>query len=178
MKNNLLAIALFSLVMLSSCEPPQNKLRTRIADVEAIVMADSIADISVSKGDSLIAMYLDYNEKYKDDTLCADYFFRAAELSLKIGKPEQAVDLFGSIRRFPNYRKTARALFMQGFIAENNLHDINSAKEFYEKFLTQYPNNAMADDVKLTLANIGMSPEELVKSFEAKIAQDSLAQLN
>jgi hypothetical protein len=34
----------------------------------------------------------------------------------------------------------------------------------------------MAGDVKLMLDNIGISPEEMVKQFEAKLAaQDSLA---
>ena len=177
MKNYLVVIGFALSLMMTACEPPQNKLRTRIEEAEMSLSNDSLADISITKGDSLIAMYLNYNDQYKDDTLCADYFFRAADLSMKIGKAQQAVDLYGKIQRFPNYRKTARALFLQGFISENNLHDIESAKAYYERFLKQYPNHAMAGDVKLMLDNIGISPEEMVKQFEAKLAaQDSLAQ--
>lgn len=177
MKNCLLVIGFVVSLMLTSCEPPQNKLRAKIEEAEMSLTSDSLVNIPAEKGDALIAMYLNYNDQYKDDTLCADYFFRAADLSLKLGKAQQAVDLYGKIQRFPNYRKTARALFLQGFIAENNLHDIESAKGYYEKFLKQYPNHAMAGDVKIMLDNIGISPEDMVKQFEAKLAaQDSLAQ--
>ncbi len=177
-KMNRLVVAIVLLVAISSCQPPQMKLRDAIANAEAVVTSDSLGEIPVEKGDSLVDMYIAYTDEFKDDTLCADYFFRAAEVSMRIGKPSHAVDFYGRIQRFPNYRKTARALFMQGFVSENNIHDVEAAKGFYHKFLMQYPNHVLAGDVKIMLENIGLTPEELIKKFEANTqVQDSLAKI-
>jgi hypothetical protein len=179
MKNmiNRLVVAIVLVVTVSSCQPPQMKLRDAIANAEAQITSDSLGEIPVAKGDSLVNMYIGYTDEYKDDTLCADYFFRAAEVSMKIGKPSHAVDFYGRIQRFPNYRKTARALFMQGFVSENNLHDLEAAKGYYHKFLIQYPNHALAGDVKIMLENIGLTPEQLMQRFQANTSMpDSLAQ--
>lgn len=171
-------IAIVLVVAVTSCQPPQMKLRDAIANAEAQITADSLGEIPVAKGDSLVNMYIGYTEEYKDDTICADYFFRAAELSMKIGKPSHAVDFYGRIQRFPNYRKTARALFMQGFVSENNLHDLDAAKSYYHKFLMQYPNHPLVGDVKIMLENIGLTPEQLMQRFQANAqVQDSLAQI-
>jgi isocitrate lyase len=66
-------------------------------------------------------------------------------------------------------------LFLQGFISENGLKDTAAARKFYENFLKQYPNHKLASDVKISLNNMGKTPDELIREFEKKNSADSLS---
>lgn len=56
---------------------------------------------------------------------------------------------------------------MIGFVYENDLNDLENAKQTYEAFLQKYPNDPdFADDAQMALKNLGKSPEELIKEFE------------
>jgi tetratricopeptide (TPR) repeat protein len=148
------------------CTNPQQKMKDMIREKESEFSDISTQQISKEKADPMIKSYLDFVAQYQDDTTCADYLFKSAELSAKSLQFEQAVDLYGRLQRFPNYRKTATALFLQGFIMENDLHKPQIAKSYYEKFLSRYPNHPLAKDVRLVIQSLEISPEELVKQFE------------
>jgi inosine/xanthosine triphosphate pyrophosphatase family protein len=36
----------------------------------------------------------------------------------------------------------------------------------YELFLQKYPDNDFADDARISIENLGKTPEELIKQFE------------
>ena len=57
------------------------------------------------------------------------------------------------------------ALFMTGFVYENDLMDLKNAKASYESFLKRYPNDPdFADDAQMALKMLGKSPEEIIKA--------------
>ena len=76
---------------------------------------------------------------------------------------------------YPTVARRPYALFLQGFIFENEAGNLHAAKVLYDKFLKEYPSHPMAKDVQTTLANLGKSPEQLINEFEEKAKQDSLA---
>jgi outer membrane protein assembly factor BamD (BamD/ComL family) len=160
------SIILFILtgVTLAACNKSQSSLQTEISEMEKSVSATSTID--TVNCDSLISLYKNYCELYKDDTICADYFFRAAETSIQLGKYQQAIEFFGNTQRFPVYRKVARALFMQGFIAENNLKDKNAAREYYNRFLIKFPNHKMASEVKMLIQSLNLTDEMLIQNLK------------
>jgi outer membrane protein assembly factor BamD (BamD/ComL family) len=51
---------------------------------------------------------------------------------------------------------------------ENNLHDLVRAKTLYEEFLQKFPNGELAQDAKLSLDNLGKSPEELIGNLPSE----------
>jgi TolA-binding protein len=67
---------------------------------------------------------------------------------------------------FPDYRKAPEALFLKGYVYENNLGRLDKAKEIYETFMAKYPENEFADDAKVSLQYLGKSPEELIEIFQ------------
>jgi len=69
---------------------------------------------------------------------------------------------------FTEYSKSPNAphsLFMCGFIYANELKDLNKAKEYYNKFLTKYPNHELAPSAKIELENLGLPPADILKKF-------------
>lgn len=174
MKKHTLLLILVSGLLLSACNKSQSSLQEDISKLEKSVLVASTID-SVNC-DSLISLYKNYCAIYKDDTICADYFFKAAELSAQLGKYQQAIELFGNTQRFPVYRKVARALFMQGFISENNLHDKNAAREYYNRFIIKFPDHKMTPEVKMLIQSLNFSDEMLIQNLKRQ--NDTLSNPN
>ncbi len=57
-------------------------------------------------------------------------------------------------------------MFLKGYVYENDLRDLETAKKIYEEFLVKYPDDEFADDAEISIKNLGKSPEELIKEFE------------
>lgn len=174
MKKHTLLLILVSGLILSACNKSQSSLQEDIAKLEKSVLVASTID--TVNCDSLISLYKNYCTIYKDDTICADYFFKAAELSAQLGKYQQAIELFGNTQRFPVYRKVARALFMQGFISENNLHDKNAAREYYNRFIIKFPDHKMTPEVKMLIQSLNFSDEMLIQNLKRQ--NDTLSNPN
>lgn len=98
----------------------------------------------------------------------ADLLMKAAGLAKNTGEFNKSLQLYFKLsNRLPDHPQAKTALFMQAFIYENDLHDLNKAKTTYEEFLQKYPNDPdYADDAKIALQTLGKSPEEMLKSFK------------
>jgi hypothetical protein len=55
-------------------------------------------------------------------------------------------------------------LFLKGFALENEFYRTEDARKTYESFLTKYPQDSLADDVKMLLQNLGKRPEEIIQN--------------
>lgn len=161
-------IVVLSILLISSCMESKNKIKKQIADAEEELYSSSSTIMDNEKSHKLLDLYISYADKYQDDTASASYLFKAADITINIHRPEQSITLLGRVQRYPLFLKTPLALFLQGFIAETELHDIKQAEEFYKLFLKKYPTNKLADDVQSSLLNLGKSPEELIREFESK----------
>ncbi len=82
-------------------------------------------------------------------------------------RSNKAINLYDQIiSEFNNYPKAPEALFLKGYVYENNLGRLDKAKVIYEEFLTKYPENEFADDAEVCLRYLGKSPEELIEIFQ------------
>jgi len=170
----LLAVTVSSLLM--SCGTSSDKMRMKIETAEQDLYHDSLRLPSREKADSVIAMYLDYATRFPKDTLAPNFLFRAGDLANSVKEFPHAIAFLGMItEKYPDYHKAPLALFLQGFIAENNMGDLKAAKGYYEAFLKKYPNHKLAQHAQASLDNLGKSPDELIKSFEEKAHKDSLS---
>ncbi len=76
----------------------------------------------------------------------------------------KSVEIYKSIfEKYPDSDKAASAIFMSGFILANELQDYEAARKSYELYLSKFPNGELADDAKVELANLGKTPEEILK---------------
>lgn len=98
----------------------------------------------------------------------AAVLIKAAGLAKTIGNPKKAIELYAKVSEgMPRHPKAPTALFMQGFVYENDLNDLQKAKMLYESFLERYPDDPdFADDAQNSLKMLGKSPEEIIREFE------------
>ncbi len=93
----------------------------------------------------------------------------AAETCRGIGANNEALALYGQVfETYPEHPLAPPALFIQGFILENEIQNKSLARRNYERFLSLYPNHEFAATVKLNLQQLDMSPEELIKTFQKR----------
>lgn len=119
-------------------------------------------------------MFLQLSEGYAtlvqtvDPNKFADLNMKAAGLAKTIGEPNTALRFYYNVaEKLPTHAKAPTALFMMGFIYENDLKDMTMAKSTYERFLQQYPSDPdYADDAQNALQYLGIPPEEIIKQFE------------
>lgn len=164
-KIHLPALGALILFIFSSCTRPQEKYVREMERMEQLLQSDTATVPDPQKVDMLMKLYLDYAEKFADDTLSPACLFKAGELALSAGRFEQAVGCFNKVQRYPRFVRCPDALFLQGFIADSNLRDRARAEKYYADFLERYPDHPLAHDVRTMITQLTLSPEELVRQF-------------
>ncbi len=151
----------------SSCESAS--LQERIREKEKQLQNSEPEDIDEAFLQGLVDDYLNYTTEHPEDSLTPYYRFRSADILMNISQPAGALEQLNIlITRYPAFDKAADALFLKGYIYENQLGELGRAKEVYERFLEKHPGHAFADDVEVSLKYLGQSPEDLVRMFEEK----------
>ena len=164
MKRLLLVLAVIALV-LAGCN--NNDPAKRINELEKQVFStEDVIDPVVAS--DLVSAYCDFADANPSDAMSPEYLFKAVDVSMNLNEPQRTISIIDRlIADYPDYPRTQAALFVKAFIFETKYNNLDMAKKFYEQYLEQYPDGEFADDCKASIEFLGLSPEELVKRFEA-----------
>ena len=171
-------------VLLLACGTPASKpvelgqekmskpaLQMEIGRLEAGLFKSKSLTPDTAVAGKVVALYEDYAMRFAGDSLCPKYLFKAGELCLNAGKPQQSIRFFKILSdRYTGSAKAPYALFLQGFIYETKLNSYGKASELYEAVLRQHPTHQAAKDAAACLRNMGQSDQELIRQFEKKAA--------
>lgn len=103
------------------------------------------------------------------DSLAPVYLFKAAEIAAALRRPRQAVDLYEWIsKRYAAHERAGTAHFMQAFLLDEDLQDLEAARQAYTDFLARFAQHELADDAQLLLDNLGKSDEEILQQLEKR----------
>ena len=103
------------------------------------------------------------------DSLSPEYLFKAGEVAHTIKSYDKTFELYDWIlEKYPDYKKTPTALFLKGYILDNELKKYKDAEKIYNEFLQRYPDSDLVDDVKTLKQYMGKSDEEILNMIEAK----------
>ncbi|MCX6272478.1 MAG: tetratricopeptide repeat protein [Bacteroidetes bacterium] len=169
MNKQLSILILLSMGIIVACGPSMQKRSQKIAEMEKALVDPGTGMINKPKAKALIAEYESFVKDFPKDTISPAYLLKGAEIQLQAATPQEAIATLDRImNNYPEFRKVAHCLFLKGFIYENNLGDLENAKSCYLEFLRKYPRDDFADDAQAMLNNLGKSPDELIREFEAK----------
>lgn len=159
--------------LLSSCQSEQEKAYNELTQLEKSLFGDrtalndSIARVYISKSES-------YVTTYKTDERIPDIKFKQGEILNGLGSYSFAIRKFQDIYLgYPKSPKAPESIFLCAFINDSQLQNYERAEYYYKLFLKNYPNHVFAKDAKISLDNLGKTPEELVREFEKKNQPDS-----
>lgn len=154
--------------ILTACTPAREKMETKISATEERLF-NSASGFSRTGADSLIDLYQEYVGKYTSDSLAPVYLFKAATLTMNLLQGERSIGLFSRFKeKYPDHRNVPLCLFFTGYIQENIFGKLDKARETYTLFLETYPDHEFADDAKASIENLGKTPEEMIREFEAR----------
>ncbi len=158
-----------------ACTDKEATLRDRLSALDKEFGGANVTDKKKAEEFIVTAEQLADLVKEKDPNEYANLLLKAAGLAKTIENPLKAIELYAKIADgMPQNPKAPTALFMLGFVYENDLGDLTKAKSVYESFLQKYPNDPdFADDAQNALKMLGKSPEDIIKSFEQQ-NRDSL----
>lgn len=121
---------------------------------------------------AIVKHYANFAENYPDDEKTPNFLFKAGEVAMSLNRSGEAVKYFTELNeKYPEFDKSAYAMFMVAFVYDTQIGDTTNAKIAYEKFIETYPNHEMVGDAQASIALLGKSPEDIIKEFEAKNQQ-------
>lgn len=163
------SIFLFSCENSSSSDTGTDVTLRDIENLEGELFGDEMATPDLKKAKSLVDMYIAYANQYPKDPNSANLLFKAADISMNLGTAQSTIALFNRIlMEYPDFENRPTVMFLKGFVYEDQLQDYEKAARCYMDFLETYPESDFADDAKISLDNLGKTPEELIKEFESK----------
>ena len=97
-----------------------------------------------------------------------DWLFKALDLSVNFLEPKKTIEIGEEfVNEFPENDKAPMALFVLGsMVYDDQLHDLDKAREMYETILSKYPDSDFVPSVQAALKFLGLTPEEIVQEFE------------
>ncbi len=167
-------VCLFVVVAIfTACKSERDKNIAQIESQENELFGES-GMVDRTRIGPLLDLYVSFADTYPDDTLSPVYLFKAGDMAMNTNRSVQAIQLYSRIiEQYPDYTKVPEALFLKGYVYENNLGRLDKAREIYEEFLERFPDNDFADDAEVSLRYLGMSPEELIEIFQQKSMEDN-----
>ena len=170
MKNGLVLMLALVALCVVSCKhekTEQEKLYDEITAKETELYKDKPEAIDKDKAIEMVRMYVSYVDSYPEDTLAAEYLFRAAEISENANQPNNAVTYLTRIEEnYKDYKNYPVCIFKKAYIYENHLKNLDKAREYYEKFVADYPDHELVEAANSSLMFLGMSDKELIRVLE------------
>ena len=138
-----------------------NELESKVFAKDAVLSSENVIQ--------LVDAYLLFAKQNPNDQQTPEFLFKALDVAVGVNAegPQKAIDIADIlIEKYPDFEMTPMALFIKGFVYENMIGDLRNAEMTYRQFIEKYPNSPMVEDVKATLENLGLTPEELIRKFE------------
>ena len=138
-----------------------NELESKVFAKDTVLSSENVIQ--------LVDAYLLFAKQNPNDQQTPEFLFKALDVAVGVNAegPQKAIDIADVlIEKYPDFEMTPMALFIKGFVYENMIGDLQNAEMTYRHFIEKYPNSPIVEDVKATLENLGLTPEELIRKFE------------
>lgn len=115
----------------------------------------------------LVNFYASYHTLFPNDVHTAEMLFKAGNESVNVEDFQSALKYYQVIvEDYPGFVKRPEAIYLQGFIYSAYTNQLGLAKTKFEYLIKKYPHHVFSEQAKLSVAQMGMSDEELIRQFE------------
>jgi outer membrane protein assembly factor BamD (BamD/ComL family) len=143
----------------------KEKMAEEIQSLAHVVLVES-QDVHLDQADALLKMYVDYSNKYREDSLSSVFLLDGAQLAASMGKYHMAIQLLMNYAEHPKAAKLDYATYMVGYEYDAHLHQPAKAKQYYQAVVDRYPNSTWAGEAKKSMKWVGMSDQEIISNLE------------
>ncbi|MDR1726085.1 MAG: hypothetical protein LBR28_06830 [Bacteroidales bacterium] len=140
-----------------------------ISQTEMFALQNSEA-IDRKIADSLINLYDRFEKLYPQDSLCAEFMYKATDIAVNIKDCTRALE---HIQKITDGYSTSDyvewAYYFKAIIYSDVCNDKDKATEAYKFFLDNYPQSKFAKEANVMLNMLQMQNEmQIIREFEAK----------
>lgn len=167
--NLFLAVAL--MVVMGGCHNQNTKTTESDVKKAEAALFNEDQTVNAEAATDVVAVYSKYVEENPEAADAPEMLFKAIDVSVNTKQdPQQSIALVDKlVTNYPEFDKNPVALFMlASFVYDEQLHDLDKAREAYQKIVDNYPDSPFAKDAEISISQLGMTPDELVKMFEAQ----------
>lgn len=176
MKRTLLTIAAATMLIVacnnSNKELSQDQLQDSIEVLDSQIQTASPLDpVDTTMGNNMMALCLQFADRFPEDSLAAHYLHRAAYVALSMDRIDDMVACYDRIiDNYPDYEKLDECYYEKG-IALDNAGRKEDARKAYQDFLDEYPDHFLAEDIRKALPLLDMSDEFLLEFLNQQNGQ-------
>ena len=170
-------LCLLGIALMAACGHKADR-DTLVRDIEELEQGfeyDIVGDTDLdSNANAMIALYRQFYTQYPADSLTPVYMQRAADLNISLGDPDAAIAILDSIITLhPDYSDVAGCWFLKGYAYET-AENYDSARVVYTHFVDTYPDHYLANDTRVTIKYLGLTPEEMFEAIISGATVDNL----
>ncbi len=118
---------------------------------------------------SALRLYIEFTNRFPDDTMTAEYLFRASDIASGLGNYQQQVDFLETIiENHPEYDQYDAVCFSAALTYDDHLENVNfgadRAIQLYDYVIEKYPNSSYAESAK-TLKEFVGKPDSVYDNY-------------
>lgn len=169
--NFIFSLIIFTAVACTNTSSDKKTIRSEqelLDQIKGWSRTDSLKNPEVMKKYTLALD--EFLENYPESPEHENFLFLAANNAGNLGNYDDAAYKFARFsEKYPTSRSHPESLIAAGFLYNNEVHNLDSARKYYEIFIITYPDHDYAEDIQSELDNLGKTPEEMLED----IRQDS-----
>ncbi len=165
---NLLKIMMFTMLITFVSACGEKKLTENDVKAAEAKLYNEDMTANTDAVPEVVETFTKFAAENTDNTLAPEYLFKAFEIALNFMDADKAIEIGNNlIATYPSFDKTPAALLLLGMKYED-VGELGKAKDAYEQLVKDYPDNAFVPSAQACIDNLGKTPEELIREFEAK----------
>ena len=174
-KSTLIILTAAALLVFASCNNVQKQRNKAAAEITAYENSHDPLGIDYARNpasaDTIINLYTAFADTYPDDSLAPFYLQKAANVACLIGSFDKAIELSGRvIDGYRGFEGMDDCMLTQAKAYEFS-EQPEEAKAAYQRFIAEYPNHPLTEDLKRTITLLDMgavTPEEQLAAILAE----------
>ena len=140
----------------------QPEAEDAFAAAEQAAQATAVDSLSTA-----IGLYEQFAQRFPEHAYAAKALAMIGRLTQQQGDNAGAIRQYERLlASYPDSQYGDEAQFMVGFIYEENLGDLDKARDAYQKVIDRYPDSELATSARQLLPHVGKAAEEWVRFQE------------
>jgi len=160
------------MVVFTACQHNDNASNQEVLKSQIMVLQKNLMKnfdrIDPVQADSMIVLYKEYANDFPDDSISADYLYRAAGVEMGLERNEACIQTLSLIeKRYSKSDLMPTVLQLKAFIYDTKFQDYDKAKAILNQLIEDYPNDELIPNAKAYRDMIGKDPEELFRKVDS-----------
>ncbi len=156
-----------TILLAAACGTTQNEKESIRTEEELLTLIKGWSRNDSLKNPEVMKKYTlaldEFLDNYPESPEHENFLFLAANNAGNLGNYEDAAFKYARFsEKYPKSRSHAEALIAAGWYYNNNVHNLDSAKKYYEIFIITYPDHSYVESITTELNNLGKTPEEML----------------